>query len=394
MPESWQPAAGTVLRSFDMELNERDPRRSPAAEFAPRDTKIIELDPENIDPEKIKLCGEVIRQGGLVCFPTETVYGLGANALDPKAVGDIFKAKGRPNDNPLIVHIADYSLLELVSAADERQRGRFERLGEKFWPGPLTIIVDKSPSIPEEVSCGLDTVGIRLPSSKIARALIKAAGVPIAAPSANLSGKPSPSTAEHVIQDLMGRVDIIISGGNCSVGVESTVLDVTSDVPTILRPGAVTLENVRETLGAGELIDWKRPAGEKPKSPGMKYTHYSPNAEVVIYDGILPKIREKILDEISRCGEKNTGILTTDDGVEYYKKELGAAGLSAIILSMGDREDPITMTRALFARLREFDGLGAEKVLAEAVPAVGIGNAVMNRLYRAAGGNIINTEEK
>lgn len=263
------------------------------------ETEIFKIDPENIDTDIIEYCAGIIKKGGLVCFPTETVYGLGANAFDPKAVSDIFKAKGRPNDNPLIVHVSDYDMIDIIADAPSYQIERLNKLGEKYWPGPLTMIVDKDTSVPEEVSCGLSTVGIRMPSNKIALALIRQSGVPIAAPSANLSGKPSPSCFEHCFRDLNGKVDVIIDGGNCTVGVESTVLDLTSDIPNILRPGAITLENVKDVLGQGDLYDWLKTLEGKPKSPGMKYKHYSPNADVTIYQGDVARIRTAIKNAIS-----------------------------------------------------------------------------------------------
>ncbi len=353
-----------------------------------RNTVVVEIDPENIDYEKLAFCAEVIKQGGLVCFPTETVYGLGANAFDPVAVDAIFEAKGRPHDNPLIVHIDGYGMLDLVAAGREDEMDRLYRLGQKYWPGPLTIIVTRDSAVPDSVSCGLPSVGIRMPESLIARELIRLSGVPIAAPSANLSGRPSPSTAQHVIQDLFGRVDVIISGGDARVGVESTVLDVTGPVPTILRPGAVTLADVESVLGSGDLPDWRIPAaeGEKPKSPGMKYTHYSPDADVTIFDGGTEAVRDRIARETFCLKEGKCGVLTTDGGESFYKEKAKAG---TVVLSLGNRDDMLSLTHNLFSRLREFDALGVTAVFAEAVPATGIGNAVMNRLYRAAGGKVI-----
>lgn len=349
------------------------------------ETKVFRIDPENIDYDKIRYCADVIKRGGLVCFPTETVYGLGASAFDEVAVENIFKAKGRPNDNPLIVHVCDNEMIENVADAPDYQMERLEKMAARFWPGPLTMIVDKNGAIPDAVSCGLATVGIRMPVNKIALALIRESGVPIAAPSANLSGKPSPTTFEHCEQDLMGRVDVIIDGGPCDVGVESTVLDLVGENPSILRPGAITLENVRETLGENsDLFDWQKPLGDvKPKSPGMKYTHYSPDADVTIYDGDIEKVREFIKKETEKLIKEGetVGILHTDDATGYYDK--------GFAISFGDRKAPLTLTRNLFDALRTFDKFGCTVVLAEAVDKSGVGNAVMNRLYRAAGGKII-----
>ena len=356
-------------------------------------TVIIRLDSDDPDLEKLEYCAGVIKRGGLVCFPTETVYGLGASAFDSGAVKNIFKAKGRPGDNPLIVHIDSEDKLPLITCAGDFQRKRMELLAKEYWPGPLTMIADRDPAIPDTVSCGLPTVGIRMPDNRIARELIRLSGVPIAAPSANLSGKPSPSTAEHVIADLLGKVDVIIDGGSCSVGVESTVLDITGEVPVILRPGAVTLEDVVRVLGKGELADWKKAPekGETPRSPGMKYTHYSPDAEVRIYDGKnLGKIRERIGADAEKLAEegKKTGILTTEEGIGVYDAD------KFHVISTGSREDLLTVTHSLYGALRDFDVAGTEIVLAEAYPQTGVGNAVMNRLFRAAGGFVINTDER
>ncbi len=358
------------------------------AENKAKNTVVIKLSRDDPDPEKLKYCAEVIKKGGLVCFPTETVYGLGANAFDSEAVKNIFIAKGRPADNPLIVHIAGYDMLNIICRGGEEQRKRIALLGNAYWPGPLTMIADRDPAVPDEVSCGLPTVGIRMPDNKIALELIRLSGVPIAAPSANLSGKPSPSKAEHVIKDLFGRVDVIIDGGDCRVGVESTVLDITGDVPAILRPGAVTLEDVIKVLGKGELPDWKKAPkkGETPRSPGMKYTHYSPDAEVRIYDGSdIGGIRAFIEKEAEKeAGNgKKVGIFTTKEGAGAYDEK------RFTVVYAGTRDDLLTVTHLLYGALRDFDKKGVDVVLAEAFPQTGVGNALMNRLYRAAGGCVI-----
>ncbi len=358
-----------------------------------RNTLVIKLDRDRPDPEKLSFCANVIKRGGLVCFPTETVYGLGASAFDPEAVKNIFRAKGRPSDNPLIVHIDSSDKLPLVCSGGPEQLEKLDLLSKAYWPGPLTVITDRDPAVPDIVSCGLPTVGIRMPDNLIARELIRLSGVPIAAPSANLSGKPSPSTAEHVIADLFGRVDVIIDGGPCDVGVESTVLDITGDVPQILRPGAVTLEDVVRVLGKGELPDWKKSPkeGESPRSPGLKYTHYSPDAEVRIYDGKdVDVIRMAVAREAERLTAEGvkTGVFTTLEGAEYYD------GDKLTVIAAGTRDDLITVTHGLYAALREFDKRGAEVVLAEAFPQEGVGNALMNRLFRAAGGCVINADQQ
>ncbi len=354
-------------------------------------TEIFKIDPKNIDEDIMQHCAECIRGGGLVCFPTETVYGLGANAFKADAVKNIFKAKGRPGDNPLIVHISDLDMLELVTNCTAEQRNMLDTIGAKYWPGPLTMIVSRDDAIPAEVSCGLSTVGVRFPVNPIARKLIELSGVPIAAPSANLSGKPSPSLASHVIEDLYGRVDIIIDGGACDVGVESTVLDISCGSPVILRPGAVTLENIMDIYKNAGAYDWKssHTGGEgcnieNPKSPGMKYTHYSPEADVVIYDGDSELVTETIKSKVYACAVNGikAGVLTLDEKLSDYEDIPN-------VLSLGSMHDGLKQASNLFLCLRKFDELGVKQVFAESVPYVGVGDAVMNRLYRAAGGNIV-----
>lgn len=350
-------------------------------------TEIIKIDRNNIDKEKIAHCAEVIRKGGLVCFPTETVYGLGASAFNADAVNNIFKAKGRPADNPLIVHISDYKMLELVTDCDGIQRDILDKLADEFWPGPLTLIAHRDDAVPANVSCGLDTVGIRFPSHPIAQALIEAAGVPIAAPSANLSGKPSPTRGAHVIEDMMGRVDIIIDGGNCEVGVESTVFDIAGEQMSILRPGAVTLEQISSVVESADELDWMKPhdnATEKPRSPGLKYRHYAPKATVKICDGEPSAVVSHILSEIKKAKNEgySCGVLATDESFCYYKED------NVVVLSLGSLQDSLEQASNLFHCLRRFDDMGVNMVFAEALPKGGTGDAVMNRLYRAAGGNI------
>ena len=349
-------------------------------------TEIFKIDPTNIDVEVMSYCGKIIREGGLVCFPTETVYGLGANSFDASAVKKIFEAKGRPQDNPLIVHIADIDMLHLITPCEGEAYDRIMKLAAHFWPGPLTMVSPKDDAIPDTVTCGLSTVGIRYPSNEIAKALIKCSGVPIAAPSANLSGKPSPTTGERCIEDLSGRVDVIIDGGACSVGVESTVFDVTKEL-TVLRPGAVTREQIAEVLGKASEIDWTLPVEGKPRSPGMKYRHYAPKATMYLFEGSMKKVSEKIrsLCEEAKAEGKKVGILVTDQTVRFYGRRNPCADT---ILSIGDRKDPFAQARNVFDTLRDFDDEKVDVIFAEAVPREGVGNAVMNRLFRAAGGKI------
>lgn len=349
-------------------------------------TEILKITPEHPETDALRYCAEVIRGGGLVAFPTETVYGLGANAFDDAAVRKIFAAKNRPADNPLIVHISDYGMLQGVAAFAGAQETRLRQLGKVYWPGPLTMIVGKDPKIPPAVSCGLDTVGIRMPVHPVARALIEASGVPIAAPSANASGRPSPTKFRHVYEDMNGRVDVIIDGGDSPVGVESTVLDLVSEEPTVLRPGAVTREDVLAVFGMCGEYDWRGLEGkvEKPRSPGMKYRHYAPRAQVVLYEGARPAVTERIRAELrkARSAGKKTGVLATDETLGCYPE-------ADTVFSLGSTADSAAHAARLFDCLRAFDGTDAELIFAEAVSGSGVGDAVMNRLFRACGGQIV-----
>jgi L-threonylcarbamoyladenylate synthase len=347
------------------------------------ETKVLYLDENNIDQSIIEEAGAVIRQGGLVAFPTETVYGLGANALDADAVKRIFEAKGRPQDNPLIVHISDFDELPaLVTEIPEIARN----LMEKFWPGPMTIIFRKAGIIPYETSAGLESVGVRMPSNAIARALIKAAGVPIAAPSANISGRPSPTEVGSCIEDLYGKVDMIIGGEKCEVGVESSVIDVTAYPPCILRPGGITPEMFR-TVDQNIYMDpaiLKKPGADiKPKAPGMKYRHYAPKAPVKIVRGepekVIALINEMVQNYIDEG--KNVGIIATDETKDSYK--------NGIVVSLGSRKDMDKITQNLFETLRAFDDEDVSLIFSEAFEEKGKGIAVMNRLIKAAGFDII-----
>lgn len=327
------------------------------------------------------VCGRIIREGGLVAFPTETVYGLGANGLDGAAVERIFEAKGRPQDNPLILHVAkksDVKDLWLHVPDDAR------RLMDAFWPGPLTLIFVKSDTVPDEVTAGLNTVAVRMPEHKTALALIRAAGVPIAAPSANLSGRPSPTTAEHVLEDLDGRIDAVIDGGPCRVGVESTVLSLVGK-PTILRPGGITREMLEQVIGHVEVSPAVlRPLkdGEVAASPGMKHKHYAPDAEVVVAVGSPRKIASIICREydIAEAMGKSCIILATEQTQACYH------GMHCDII--GDRDDPASLCRELFAALRRHSGK-VDVIFAEGVPEDDRGLAYMNRLLRAAGFEVI-----
>ena len=327
------------------------------------------------------VCGKIIKEGGLVAFPTETVYGLGANGLDGEAVARIFEAKGRPQDNPLILHVAKKS--------DVKELWRHipndaKRLMDVFWPGPLTLIFLKSDRVPDEVTAGLDTVAVRMPEHKTALELIRAAGVPIAAPSANLSGRPSPTTAEHVLADMEGRIDAVIDGGPCRVGVESTVLTLVGR-PTILRPGGITREMLEQIIGPVEVSPAVlRPLkdGETAASPGMKHKHYAPEAEVVVAVGSPRKISSIICREyeIEEAMGRSCVILGTEQTASCYR------GMNCDII--GDRNEPATLCAELFAALRRHSGK-VDVIFAEGVPEDAQGLAYMNRLLRAAGFKVV-----
>ncbi|MBR5287028.1 MAG: threonylcarbamoyl-AMP synthase [Clostridia bacterium] len=330
-----------------------------------------------VDAQAIAEAAQIIRAGGLVGMPTETVYGLGADALNPQAVRSIFAAKDRPADNPLIVHVS--SLEEIAPLVREIPEAA-TLLMEAFWPGPMTLILPKADCVSDAVSAGLDTVGIRMPASDAARALIRAAGTPIAAPSANRSGKPSPTTAQHVFEDMDGRIPMILDDGECEVGVESSVIDATGETPIILRPGGITPEMVKAVLGSCEVDEHVMSPlkeGELVRSPGMKHKHYSPEAKTVIYEGGAQQVIEAIAahyDEAERMGEKPC-ILGFDE------HDFGTRNK----LSLGSEKEPREAAKRLFAALRELDERGETLALCEAVEPTGIGLAVMNRMGRAAG---------
>ena len=324
--------------------------------------------------EKINKAAAVIRAGGLVAFPTETVYGLGANGFDENAVLSIFEAKGRPHDNPLIMHVADLDMAAELGYLNDS----FYKLASEYWPGPLTIIVKKRPIVNDVVTCGLDSVAIRMPSNEYARELIAAAGVPIAAPSANRSGKPSPVTARHVLADMDGRIDMILDGGACEVGVESTVVTVCGETPTVLRPGGITPEQIKAALGSVALdkaVTQMLPEGEKPLAPGMKYKHYSPDCGVVIVegDGAVAYIKARLAADENACA------LCFD----------GEEAVFARAISYGKEGDCRSLAHGVFNAMREADGRGISTLFVRCPPKEGVGIAVYNRLFRAAGGSVV-----
>ena len=345
-------------------------------------TLICKVDPDNIYNNVIGKAAEIIKSGGLVAFPTETVYGLGGDGLNPSASMKIYAAKGRPSDNPLILHISHISQLkELVKEVPPVA----EKLAGEFWPGPLTMIFKKSDIVPKETSGGLDTVAIRFPEDKIAQAFISACGTPIAAPSANTSGRPSPTRASHVEFDLSGRIDMIIDGGACEFGLESTIVDVTGDVPCLLRPGSITLEMLRETLGRVDVdkaVVTKLESGEAPKAPGMKYTHYSPSADVVIVRGDRYKMVHKINELVSQTDSSyKIGVIATEENKDKYE--------NCEVLVIGSIKEPATIAANLFKMLRKCDYHKIDKVFAEGLCEDELGLAIMNRLKKAAGYCII-----
>ncbi|MGQ9515063.1 MAG: L-threonylcarbamoyladenylate synthase [Thermoproteota archaeon] len=341
---------------------------------------VIKINSKNPEISKIRVAAETLRSGGLVAFPTETVYGLGADALNAKAVKKIFEVKGRPADNPLIVHIADREEVNRLSSNIPRDA---ERLMNKFWPGPLTLVLKKSKIVPSITTAGLDTVAIRMPAHNVAFALIREAKTPIAAPSANLAGKPSPTSAEHVIEDLYGKIDVIIDAGRTKIGLESTVIDLTTDPVTLLRPGRITLEELRNILGKIKIHPAVKAKSEFKgiaKSPGMKYRHYSPDADVIVVEGELKKVKRKIqelIDEYKKEG-KNVGIMTTS---EYH----GYRG--DVVKFIG--KDQTTIAKNLFKAFREFDKDRIDVIFVEGISERGFGLAIMNRLRKASGYNVI-----
>lgn len=348
------------------------------------DTKLVKIeDVEHIRDEELLEAAQTIRDGGLVAFPTETVYGLGANALDEEAAKKIYAAKGRPSDNPLIAHISCHKELgSLVAEVPELGK----RLAEAFWPGPLTLVFPKSRKVPYGTTGGLETVAVRMPSDPVANRLIALAGVPVAAPSANTSGRPSPTTAQHVHQDMDGKIEMILDGGPVGIGVESTIVDVSGARPVLLRPGAVTIEMLEAVAGPVEIdpaILGPLSESVRPKAPGMKYRHYAPQAELVLVEGELDLVVARI-DFLAKekLGQKyHVGIICTEETKERYRH--------GIVRSVGLRAREETVAHNLFAVLREFDDLQVDYIYSESFSRDHLGQAIMNRLAKAAGYHIM-----
>ena len=358
----------------------------------------IDMETRIFSKKDIEEAARVLKAGGLVAFPTETVYGLGGNGLSRDAARKIYAAKGRPSDNPLILHV---SKIEEVNPLVESIPEKAKLLMESFWPGPLTLILKKSEIVPRESTGGLDTVALRCPDNALSLALIEKAGFPIAGPSANLSGSPSPTEASHVYHDLAGRIEGILDDGAVGIGVESTILDMSGDVPTLLRPGAITLEDLTEVLGEKPEVDptlvgKKMEDGFIPKAPGMKYRHYAPKAEMILFcaveekgseDKISKRIAEYLEEEGLKFLEEQIAILCVEESKHLYKDLVKKKDISLKIL--GRRNEPLSMTHNLFRILRECDEEGIGLILSEGYSEEGIGFALMNRMKKAAGQKII-----
>ncbi|MBO4289552.1 MAG: threonylcarbamoyl-AMP synthase [Lachnospiraceae bacterium] len=351
-------------------------------------TKIITIDGAGCGDEDLLEAARILREGGLVAFPTETVYGLGANALMPEAAQKTYAAKGRPSDNPLIVHIAEKEAVYGVAAEVSEAA---ERLMDAFWPGPMTLVLKKADIIPKETTGGLDTVAVRMPSHPVANRLIRLAGVPVSAPSANLSGHPSPTEARFVIEDLDGRVDVIIDGGPVDIGLESTIIDLTGETPTILRPGYITradLEQVTAGVRTDPAIAGPPAEDLVPKAPGMKYRHYAPKAQMTVYGGDPEAVRRRIAKELAAAKLKGlkTGVLCAAEDRPYYSTDvLKCAG------RMGSDEE---IARNLFRCLREFDEENVDVIFSESFRGGRLEDAIMNRLMKAAGYRLVMVDEE
>lgn len=346
------------------------------------DTKVVFIDEKQLNTSLLQEAGEWIKRGELVAFPTETVYGLGGDALKADSSRKIYEAKGRPSDNPLIVHIAKWEDIYRI-CRDIPESAK--KLADAFWPGPLTMILKKQDIVPKETTGGLDTVAVRLPGHPTARAFIEAAGGYVAAPSANVSGRPSPTLAKYVLEDMDGKIPMILDGGAVGIGVESTIIDLSEETPVILRPGYITHEMLEEIIGDVHedrtMMEVVKDAA--PKAPGMKYRHYAPKGNLTIVSGS----EEQVIDHINRaCAEamrqgKRTGVLCTDETLPQYRADC--------VKSVGTRADENTVAQGLYQMLRECDDEGLEVIFAESFPTEGIGQAIMNRLLKAAGHQLI-----
>ena len=349
------------------------------------ETEIIKIRPgegpvSEEDEEKLRAAGAILQQGGLVAFPTETVYGLGGDALNPSSSQKIYAAKGRPSDNPLIVHIYRFEdIYKITKEVPEEAR----KIADAFWPGPLTMILPKSNAVPYETTGGLDTVAIRMPSHPAAQKLIKYSGGYIAAPSANTSGKPSPTVAKYVEEDMMGRIDAIIDGGEVGIGLESTIIDLTVTPPQILRPGYITQEKLSTVLGTvdTDTTILRADSGQAPKAPGMKYRHYAPEGELTIISGDADKVSKRINELAVQYDEAETGIITTTENRDSYNY--------GKVICIGSRNDELSIAHGLYGALREMDEYKIKHIYIEGFSDENLGDAIMNRLMKAAGHKII-----
>lgn len=350
-------------------------------------TKVIRMDEGHIEEALLREAGEVLKRGGLVAFPTETVYGLGGDALNPDSSRRIYKAKGRPSDNPLIVHICRWEDIRQIVSGVTREA---EKLAKAFWPGPLTMILPKSDRVPPETTGGLDTVAVRMPAHKVALKLIAYAGGFVAAPSANISGRPSPTLARYVEEDMGGRIDMVVDGGQVGIGLESTIIDMTVSPPQILRPGFITGQMLAQVLGEISEDDTilRDDGGQAPRAPGMKYRHYAPSGELTIVAGPADRVVEYINVQTAKAaaaGEK-TGIIGTDEALSRYRAD--------VVKSLGSRRDEESIARRLYRALREFDEEKVTRIYSESFQTEGFGQAIMNRLLKAAGHKVVNLEEE
>ena len=351
------------------------------------ETEIIKIHPgedpvSKEDEEKLRAAGAILQRGGLVAFPTETVYGLGGDALNPSSSQKIYAAKGRPSDNPLIVHIYRFEdIYKITKEVPEEAR----KIADAFWPGPLTMILPKSEEVPHETTGGLDTVAVRFPSHRTAAALIDYAGGYVAAPSANTSGKPSPTQAKYVLEDMDGRIDMVIDGGEVGIGLESTIVDLTCDPPEILRPGYVTKEMLSGVLGRVETdaAILSEHSKTPPKAPGMKYRHYAPKGELTIVTGAPERVTEYVNRQLAEASTegKRTGVIAAKETAASYRADS--------VKIAGSRQDELSVARNLYTILREFDDEQVDVMYAEAFDGEGIGQAIMNRLLKAAGHHVI-----
>ncbi len=352
------------------------------------DTELVRITDVENEKEALYRAAEIIKSGGLVAFPTETVYGLGGNGLSSLAASKIYEAKGRPSDNPLILHVASVEqLYPLVDKIPEIA----EKLMDAFWPGPMTLIMKKSSVVPNETTGGLDTVAVRMPAHPVALALIETAGLPIAAPSANASGRPSPTCAEHVCEDLSGKIDMIIDGGDVGIGIESTIIDVTGDIPTILRPGFITQEILEKMLGdvrVDKASVSKMEDGEQPKAPGMKYRHYAPKAALTVVRGDTSSVVRKINELVKKAqlDGKKAGVISTRETMKLYT--------NGEVKCIGAKDDEVEIALNLYRILREFDSSDVDVIYSEAFEGGSLGQAIMNRLLKAAGYNVVDAVYK